>query len=67
MKINFDKKIYKKKAVLKAIEAYAGFAKFSLIETKYDMEVVLTVIDKELELYIGEEFCNYVLWMQKNI
>ena len=61
MEIKFNKKLYTIKAIQEAIKTYKELADFVLSEEENYFFVNLTNIDKELELVIQDEFCNYVL------
>lgn len=59
--VQFDKKIYKKRAIQKAIKSYSDFVKIDLREENnfYFVEFVNT--PDEYKNLIGGEFSNYVL------
>lgn len=61
MEIKFNKKLYTKEAIQAAVKAYDGLADFDLEEDANYFIVNLDKIDKEVELNIRDEFCNYVL------
>ena len=63
MKINFSKKIYKKKAINSAISQFKELANFN-VSTKSDYYIVeLKNIDKDVIKTIKDEFVNYVLYL----
>jgi hypothetical protein len=63
--INFNKTIYKAKAINSAIKDYKGLADFELKQDKKYYRLILKNIDKEVEQIIKDEFCNYVLYLIK--
>lgn len=61
----FHQKIYTKKAVQKAAEAYAHLARFRIKrEAPYLLVSISNQSDLEDEL-LRDEFCNYALYMRK--
>ena len=63
--INFDKKLYKLKAIKLAINEYQNLANFNLSQKANYFQVELKNIDKEVKKIIKDEFCNYVLFKSK--
>jgi len=63
--INFDKKLYKLKAVKSAIKEYQKLADFNLRQKGNYFQVELKNIDKGVKQIIKDEFCNYVLFKSK--
>ncbi|MCX6737245.1 MAG: HxsD-like protein [Candidatus Parcubacteria bacterium] len=61
MIISFNKEIYPLEPIQKAVKAYKGLARFSVVAKKDYFIVNLTKIDKEVKTNIGDEFRNYVL------
>ena len=63
MKINFNKNIYKKKAINNAIRQFKELADFK-VSTKSDYYTVdLKNINKDVVDVIKDEFGNYVLYL----
>ena len=63
--INFDKKLYKLKAIKLAIKEYQNLANFNLGQKGNYFQVELKNIDKEVIQIIKDEFCNYVFFKSK--
>lgn len=64
--INFNKKIYTKKAIHSAIEAFENLASFNIREKGNYFIVKIDDMDKEVEDRLKDEFCNFVLAENKN-
>ncbi len=62
----FDKKIYKAKAVKKAVEDYKDVAKITLKKGRDFYKVEFKDVPKELENIIIDEFGNYVLALSRD-
>ena len=62
----FDKKIYKAKAVKKAVEDYKDVAKITLEESKGFYKVEFRDVSKELKDIVVDEFGNYVLALNRD-
>lgn len=64
--INFNKKIYTKKAITSAISAFKDLAVFDMKERGPYFNLRINKIDKEVEKSLKDEFCNFVLAENKN-
>ena len=69
MEILLNNKFYSQESIRKAISAFEkeGVAEFDYSKEKNIHKIVLSNIDSSLKNYIKEEFCNYVLFEEKNI
>ncbi len=67
LKINFDKKIYSKDAIDRAIKDYKNLAKVELEEVDENIQAFISVIDEDLKDVIQDEFSNHVLGYMKII
>ena len=61
----FNKKIYSFKVIKLAIKDYQKLADFNLKQDKNYIQVEIKNINKEFKKIIKEEFCNYVLGLEK--
>jgi len=59
--IKFNKKIYNKKAIERAITEFEKLASFSINELNDYFEVRIDKIDQEVQNILKDEFANYVL------
>ncbi|MBL7053264.1 MAG: hypothetical protein ISS02_01200 [Candidatus Portnoybacteria bacterium] len=66
MNIKFNRQIYSLKAIKLAIEDYKELADFNLKQDKNYIQVKIKNINKEFKKIIKEEFCNYVLGLEKS-
>ncbi|MDD2227342.1 MAG: HxsD-like protein [Clostridia bacterium] len=62
MEIKFFKKIYSKKGVDNAINAYSNLAQIKFVEDDSFYFITMENIDDEVRDIIKDEFCNYVLF-----
>lgn len=63
--LKFNTKIYKKRAIQKAIADYAHLAKFSFINSPRYIKVRVDKITSGVKNKFLDEFSNYVLGMTK--
>ncbi|MCX5696229.1 MAG: HxsD-like protein [Candidatus Omnitrophica bacterium] len=63
--VRFNTRFYKKKAIQKAILAYAHLAKFRVKDCKDYLEVKIENIDTQVKDIFVDEFNNYVLGATK--
>ena len=61
MEIRFNKKLYSRKAIEIAIEAYDNLAEFLVTENDEYFLVNITKVNSEVGDAIGDEFSNFVL------
>lgn len=61
MEIRFNKKLYTRKAIETAIEAYDNLAEFVLTENDEYFLVKISSVNSEIGDVIGDEFNNFVL------
>ncbi len=61
MEIKFNKNLYNRQAIERAIADYQGLAVFALTEDEQYFQVALCEIDNEVGDKIEDEFANYVL------
>lgn len=61
MEIRFNKKLYTRKAIETAIEAYDDLAEFLLTENDEYFLVNIAKVNSEIGDVIGDEFSNFVL------
>ena len=66
MNIKFNRQIYSLKAIKLAIEDYKELADFNLKQDKNYIQVKIKNINKKFKKIIKEEFCNYVLGLEKS-
>ena len=66
MKINFNKNLYRLKAIKLAIKEYKHLANFNIKQTGDYIQVELKNINKEVKQIIKDEFCNYTLFLMKS-
>jgi len=66
MLINFNKNLYRLKAIKLAIKEYQNLANFSLKQKRNYIQVELSNIDKSVRKIIKDEFCNYVFFLMKS-
>lgn len=59
--LKFNTRIYKKKAIQKAISAYSHFAGFKCVYGKNHIRVKIDCRDPDIKNVIADEFANYVL------
>ncbi|MCD4694438.1 HxsD-like protein [bacterium] len=59
--VNFNKKLYNKKAIEGAIQIYKDWADFKISDLKKEIKVCLEMKIGNDEEYLKNEFCNYVL------
>ncbi len=69
MEILLNSNFYSQKSVEKTIAAFEeeGVASFDYSKEKNTHKIVLSGIDPLFKNHIKEEFCNYVLFEEKNI
>lgn len=65
MKLQFNKKIYLKSAVKKAIKDYSHLANFVLAQDKNYFLIEITNASLELKDIFKDEFSNYTLSLMK--
>jgi hypothetical protein len=63
--LKFNTKIYKKRAIKKAISDYAHLTKFSLINSPGYIKIRVDKISSGVKNKLLDEFSNYVLGMTK--
>lgn len=61
VKIEFDSRIYKHKAILRAVKAFNDFAAITVSKTGQSYAVTLAEPDPEFAPSLADEFANYVL------
>ena len=61
MEIRFNKKLYSRKAIETAIEAYKDLAEFLVTENDEYFLVNITKVNPEMGDVVGDEFSNFVL------
>ncbi len=65
IQINFNKKIYKIRAIKEAAMAYKDLAGFKVKENGEHIKVSIQNINKEVKNIIKDEFCNHVLYSMR--
>lgn len=60
-KINFNKKIYTKKAIEKSIEAFSHLARFRVSPSAGHFVVSADAVDEDVKDVFKDEFCDFVL------
>ena len=63
MKIIFDKKLYKKKAITEAISVFEHLGNFSIVTQKSSYVINVLKVSTDIKNIIRHEFCNHVLFL----
>ncbi len=63
MKIKFDKKLYKKKAITEAIRAFGHLGDFNVMTQKSCYELEISKMPVDIRDMVKNEFCNHVLFL----
>ncbi len=66
MTVSFNRYFYNSKAIKEAIKAFKGLAKFEVKRENRYFRIKLCNINPRVKERIKDEFCNYVLFMNKN-
>lgn len=63
--LRFNKEIYKKNAIMKAISDYSHLANFSIVDTRSYIKVKVSKVNSCIEQIFFDEFANYILGLMK--
>lgn len=61
VQLRFNSKLYVRKSIQEALEAYEGYAEGTIAKDGLYYLVTLTILDEETRDVLADEFANYVL------